>query len=187
LHPALDSILGAVEVTLRDIDVDNWRECVDLQVREDQRAFALSPAVSLVEAHYGICRELLDLVLVPKAIYAGEQMVGFMMFNHGPDRDRIVVMRLMVDARFQGHGYGRTAMRQWLDEVKREPQLKEIAIGVARGNHGVYRLYSSLGFEDAYWNGGEFMMVMTLKDQSEPWESYWMPADRSERGSWDGV
>jgi diamine N-acetyltransferase len=59
-------------VTLQDITMDNFRECIQLRVGEAQKDFVASNMYSLAEAQA-------DKVSNPLAIYAGDEMVGFIM------------------------------------------------------------------------------------------------------------
>ena len=69
-------------VTLREISVDNFEECLSLSVAEDQKKHIASNAYSLAEA-YALSREGRDVPL-PYAIYAHGQMEGFSRSSLGP-------------------------------------------------------------------------------------------------------
>ena len=62
---------------LPDITNDNFRQCIDLKVAKDQKGFVASNMFSLAEAKA-------DGVSNPYAIYADEQMVGFVMVEFEP-------------------------------------------------------------------------------------------------------
>ena len=59
---------------LREINMKNFRECIDLKVSDSQKGFVASNMYSLAEAKA-------DNVSNPYAIYDGEQMVGFIMYD----------------------------------------------------------------------------------------------------------
>lgn len=59
-------------VTLRAVDKTNWREVARLVVSPEQRAFVAQPSYYLALCCYDLWN--------PLAIYAGEQVVGFMMW-----------------------------------------------------------------------------------------------------------
>jgi diamine N-acetyltransferase len=128
-----------MSITLREITMENFRECLRLNVAEDQKGFVASNMYSLAEAKA-------DGVSNPFAIYADEEMVGFIMFDFAPKENRGYISRLMVDARFQGKGYGRAAMTEAIDRLKREPGIREIQTSFHPDNAVADALYTSLGF-----------------------------------------
>ena len=162
-------------VSLQDVTVDNWTGVVALQVAEHQREWIAPNHISLLQACYGLGGEIAHLVLVPLAVYAGDTVVGFAMYNTSPARDRYVVMRLMVDRSRQGKGYGRAALLQLLDLFRALPQASEVVIGYQTGNDVAASLYRSCGFVDASSDGDEHLLWQALNPQPEPWESLWRP------------
>jgi len=129
-----------MDVTLRRITMDNFFECIRLDVAEHQKGFVATNVFSLAEAQA-------DGVSNPLAIYAGEQMVGFIMYDFEPKEDRGYITRLMVDARFQSNGYGRAAMVQVIDRLQEIPECGEIQTSYAPANAVAEKLYLDLGFE----------------------------------------
>ncbi|MBN1857860.1 GNAT family N-acetyltransferase [Candidatus Bipolaricaulota bacterium] len=143
-------------VTLREITMDNFRECIKLSVAEAQKGFVASNMYSLAEAQA-------DGVSEPRAIYAGDQMVGFIMVDFEPKEDRGYISRLMVAEDHQGNGYGREAMRQVIERFKRNPACKEIQTAVVPENVAADTLYRSLGFEPTgEMDEGEAILRMTI-------------------------
>ena len=129
-----------MDVTLREITMESFRECIRLEVAEDQKGFVASNVFSLAEAK-------VDGVSNPLSIYAGDRMVGFIMYDFEPKESRGYISRLMVDVRFQGKGYGRAAMGQVTGRFKEIPECREIQTSFAPANAIAERLYASLGFE----------------------------------------
>ena len=128
-----------MSITLREIAMENFRECIRLSVAESQKGFVASNMYSLAEAKA-------DGVSNPFAIYADEEMVGFVMFDFAPKESRGYISRLMVDARFQRKGYGHAAMTEAIDRLKREPGIREIQTSFHPDNAVADALYASLGF-----------------------------------------
>jgi diamine N-acetyltransferase len=145
-----------VDTTLREITNDKFRECIDLKVADEQKDFVATNVYSLAEAKA-------DGVSNPYAVYADDQMVGFIMYDFEPAEDRGYITRLMIDARFQGRGYGRQAISQVIDRLRAIPECREIQTGYMPGNEAAKRLYESLGFvkigED---EDGEILTRMTV-------------------------
>lgn len=143
-------------ITLREITVDNFEECLSLNVAEEQRRYVASNAYSLAEA-YALSKEgpYLPLTL---AIYHAEQMVGFVMAVYQPrdeqdpedDENVFYLARMMIDQRYQGRGYGRQAMLQLLEIMRKfqSGSADAVVLSCSRENAAAFNLYRSLGFED---------------------------------------
>jgi len=128
-----------MSITLREITMANFRECLALTLDERQKNFVASNVYSLAEAKA-------DGVSDPRAIYADEQLVGFIMYDFDTDEKRGYITRLMVDKGHQGHGYGRAALQQVIDRFKANPDCREIYTSVAPENDVAKGLYVLLGF-----------------------------------------
>ncbi|WP_217899305.1 GNAT family N-acetyltransferase [Blastococcus mobilis] len=118
---------------------ENVRAVCDLRVAAGQESFVAPDAVSLAEAYVheqAWCR----------AAYAGDDLVGFVML-HDTARDQgYMLWRLMVDARFQGRGYGRQVVDQVLAYVRTRPGATRLSVGAHQGVGGPGPFYESLGF-----------------------------------------
>jgi diamine N-acetyltransferase len=135
-------------VTLREIKMANFFECIKLRVADAQKDFVATNVFSLAEAKA-------DRVSNPLAIYADEQMVGFIMYDVNVAEKRGYISRLMVDERFQGKGYGRAAISDVVERLKREPGLRDIQTSYHPDNKAAAALYASLGFLET----GEFVDI----------------------------
>lgn len=127
-------------ITLGEINRDNWREACKLQVSEAQKNFVAPNWYSIIEAGYE--------GYTTHAIYDGELMVGFLMYGYDPDEKAYWIIRLMVDEKYQGKGYGRAAMQQLIQIFQSKPDCDEIFISFEPVNDIARKLYSDLGFVD---------------------------------------
>ena len=132
-----------MNITLLEITIDNWRECVRLKVADNQVNFVASNAVSLAQSKY-------EPESVPLAAYDGDTMVGFVMYH--PEDYGVsklwFIERLMVGLQYQGKGYGRATMEALIARLKAIPGYAAILISFVPENTAAQKLYSSLGFED---------------------------------------
>ncbi|HLI51538.1 MAG TPA: GNAT family N-acetyltransferase [Thermomicrobiaceae bacterium] len=140
-----------MEVSLRPITRENFDECVGLRIADDQTGLVASNVYSIAES-------AIDPSLVPRAIYAGETMVGFAMYDCQPDpRDgRYWIHRLMVDTHYQGKGFGRAGLLAVMQVMLAQPGCDEIMIGHYPHNIAAKTLYESVGFVElgpAPWGG----------------------------------
>jgi diamine N-acetyltransferase len=129
-------------VYLREINQDNWKQAICIDVAPEQKRFVASNLYSIAEA-------IFNPTFVPLAIYDGtETMVGFLMYGTNPDNGELWILRLMVGQQYQRRGYGRAAMEEIIRRLKAKPDCQEIFTSYEPDNHVVARLYRSLGFED---------------------------------------
>ena len=148
-----------MSVILKPVTAENWRALIKLKVREDQNGFVASNLYSIAEAQFGFEDEG-HWDFYPFGAYVDDEPVGFVMycFNFNHSRFQAFIMRLMVDERFQGKGYGRAIMQQVLDAFRANEQVKNVGISYEPHNEGARKLYASLGFVEP----GEMLEDETL-------------------------
>ncbi|MGH9902149.1 MAG: GNAT family N-acetyltransferase [Pyrinomonadaceae bacterium] len=126
-------------ITLREINKDNFRQCIKLETFDEQKTFVATNVFSIAQSK-------VEPNMVPMAVYDGEEMVGFIMFGPDTEEDCYVVARLMIDKHHQGKGYGRAAMVEAIKHMRAAPDCREIALSFEPENVAADRLYESLGF-----------------------------------------
>ncbi|MEX5385695.1 GNAT family N-acetyltransferase, partial [Cronobacter muytjensii] len=110
-------------MTLKEVTKENWIDVISLAVRDDQKAFIASNAVSLAQLLF------LD-EFVAKAIYADDELVGFALYGVDEDDGEYWIYRFMIDQKFQGKNYGREAMTAVIEDIRvnKEPRHKTITL-----------------------------------------------------------
>ncbi|MDK2123283.1 GNAT family N-acetyltransferase [Parachitinimonas caeni] len=128
-------------INLRDVNRDNWRACAALTLAPAQQDWVAPNMASLAEAgfepHYR-----------PRAIYADDVLVGFLMYCpdiESDDAKRFWLFRFMVDARYQQRGYGRQALALAIAEM-RALGAATIRIPFKPDNLAAASLYAAAGF-----------------------------------------
>ncbi|MCL4275791.1 MAG: GNAT family N-acetyltransferase [Anaerolineales bacterium] len=152
-------------IELRPVTSSNWETLIKLKVREDQRDFVASNLYSIAESQFEYEDEGL-WKFYPFGVYVGEEPVGFLMYslNHDHPRFQAFVMRLMIDEKFQGKGYGREAMRLLLDGLRADEKVRNVGISYEPHNEGAQKLYAGLGFvEPGEMVDGETLAVLNLR------------------------
>ena len=148
------------EVTLRPVTRDNFEAVTDLELLPHQREFLASNSYSIAQASFYPNYHT-------RAIYAGEEVVGFMMFvvldGSEDEAGEYSIWRFMVDCRRQGQGLGRRALQSLLDEIRSDPVACKVWISYVPGNEVASSFYASFGFvETEIDEEGEMVAVLDL-------------------------
>jgi len=142
-------------VTLREITSETVRSVTALEVAPEQRGFVAPNAVSIAQAYF-------EPKAWFRAVAAGDELVGFVMVYREPPAT-FYVWRFMIDARYQGRGYGKRAMELLLDEAQRDG-AKEVTLSVVPGEGSAMAFYARLGFaETGEVEGDEHVMRLSLE------------------------
>jgi diamine N-acetyltransferase len=154
-----------VNIILQSVTIENWRALVKLRVREDQKHFVAANVYSIAEAQFGFDYEG-HWDFHPFGIYDGDTPVGFLMygFNFGHPTQQAFIIRLMVDEKFQGRGYGRLGMQKMIEIFRADERIKEVGISYEPENEVARKLYANLGFvESGEMLDNEVLAVLKLR------------------------
>jgi diamine N-acetyltransferase len=134
---------------IRPVTKENWKELIRLKVREDQTHFVASNLYSIAESQFGDDDEG-HWELHPFGIYDGDAAVGFLMYglNFDHPKQQAFIIRVMVDEKQQGKGYGKFGMEKILESFRKDEHIKAVGISYEPENEGARRLYAKLGFEE---------------------------------------
>ncbi|EIM06000.1 spermine/spermidine acetyltransferase [Planococcus antarcticus DSM 14505] len=145
--------MSTLTIKIVEVNIENWYACCELEVAEEQKQYVEPNAVSIAQSKF-------ELTLKPLAIYTGENVIGFLMYNSAPEElDSYWIYRIMVDQQFQGKGIGKAASSLMMDEMVKSLNAKKIAVGYHPKNLGAHHLYASLVFID---NGDRFGKEMAV-------------------------
>ena len=134
-------------MTLRPITDENRAVVTAVSVSERQSGYVAGVAESLLEAV-----EEPDAKPWYRAVYAGDDPVGFVMLSDG-----ITVMkphylgpyflwRLLIDESFQGRGYGRATIDAVVDYVRTRPGADVLLTSCVAGDGSPQPFYLRYGF-----------------------------------------
>ena len=151
-----------MSITLRDITGDNYFQVLELKISPEQEAAKfVAPVVrSLADAWY--YRE--EGITYPKAIYANEDLVGFIMYDLDPEEQQVFIWRFLIDQRYQGKGYGRQTIEAVLAMAKEQAQITKVVADYVDGNEPMKKILLDLGFEETGFDQAinEHIMVYQL-------------------------
>ena len=148
------------DVTLRDVTPDNLSAVLGLEVSPAQAGFVASNAKSIAEAHF-------EPKAWFRAIYAGDEPVGFVMLYDDPDGPQYFLWRLMIAHEHQGKGYGRRALELLVEYVRTRPHAAELLVSYHEGDGEPSGFYRTFGFQDTGQRlEGEVVLRLPLPDVS---------------------
>ena len=125
----------------REIDKSNQLDCITLTVDKNQEHFVADNKQSLVEAAF-------EDGLYTLGIYNEETMVGFIMYDYDETFPGWSMSRFMIGKQYQGKGYGKKAVLEFLDYFKRKHKTDKIYISVSLENIVARKMYSDIGFKE---------------------------------------
>ena len=137
------------ELSLREVTRKNWRAALGLTVYPEQQRFVAgyAPIALLVLAKAYIRPG--DLTWTPYAFYLAEEMIGFTALAYEPgSSENYWLGHFFIDHRYQGQGYGKLALRLFLQFLKEHhPQCETLQLTVHPENVRAQHLYKSVGFQ----------------------------------------
>ncbi len=129
-----------MSISLAPLNQENWYECSQLAVTPAQSHFISSNLLCIAEVQFYPGWDAF-------AIYADEQMVGFVMYEDDDEQEAWWISSLMIAADKQGKGYGKGAVAALLP-VLRKRGCQEIWVGYAADNLAAQALYRAVGFHE---------------------------------------
>ena len=156
------AVTRSAVVMLRPVTDDNLSAVIRLELGAGQEQFVASNAKSMAQAAF-------SRYAWPRAIYAGETPVGFVMLYDDPVTPEYFLWRLMIDHRYQRMGFARQAILQVIDYVCGRPNAQELLVSYVPGAGSPLPFYLSLGFvERGDEIEGERVMRLDLAGRARP-------------------
>jgi len=140
-----------MNITLRDVDENNFDEVISLHVEK----YCASNIYSLAQAK-------IFPDAIPLAIYNDDTLVGFIMYGIEPrDNNEYWIDRLMIDEKFQNKGYGKKALEIIIEKIKQDKTHNKIKISTNPENSNAIKMYKKLGFnETGELNFDEALLIL---------------------------
>ena len=121
---------------------------LQLDVNPEQKSLVASNAVSIAQAHFNKDAWF-------RGIYVNNKPIGFVMIsdtllksksnpNHRPS---YYLWRFMIDAKNQGKGYGKEAMKLIINHLKSRPKAKEFLLSHSKSDGNAGEFYKKCGFK----------------------------------------
>ena len=132
-------------IRLAEVTEENWLEVASLSVKEDQKEFLAPPVGILARGYvYRNCNAKVFVVENDGAVIGVALVREFTDEPLGYD-----LQQFMIDARYQGKGYGSAALALILNALRREGHYDHVEVCVKKKDTEALRLYEQHGFVDS--------------------------------------
>ena len=131
-------------IHLEPITPHNWRTFTTLKVKKEQEQWVASNVLILARAY--VYRESNSAVY---AIYNSNTPVGLLMQRDHIENGKTfcILDQLMIAEQYQGYGFGKAAMLQWLARIKENKKYSSIKLCYKEEDFIASNLYHHLGFQ----------------------------------------
>ncbi len=151
-------------IRLLDVNDSNWRECADLKLSEEEEKFIHSNVYMIAEWKF-------ETESIFRAIYSDSELVGMLAYylHDGEHGYFYWLYHLMIEPKHQGKGYGESAVKLALKEIRQLEasefsEMSEIRTMTMPGNIRAQNLYKKLGFEEiGTLDGGDIFLSLPLE------------------------
>ena len=129
---------------LIEVNEENWLDFRRLSVRDDQKGFLDSP-VGILARGYLYWHDRASVI----GIADDDTAVGIALVRDLDEEPACYdLQQFMIDARFQGKGYGTAALRLILSALEKERKYDCAEVCVKKNDTAALRVYEKVGFVD---------------------------------------
>ncbi|EHI9302608.1 GNAT family N-acetyltransferase [Vibrio vulnificus] len=132
-----------MDINLREVNVENWLDMINLEITEEQEDFVALPSEAIAASKF-------YEYYVNRGIYLGDKPVGFIQYypNYRDEKpNEIFIDQLLIDVEFQGKGYGSAATKLVLEEIKNLSGFNSISICYVEGHEIMRKFFERFGFK----------------------------------------
>ncbi|KAA0546698.1 GNAT family N-acetyltransferase [Bacillus sp. BGMRC 2118] len=129
-------------ITIHEVNAHNFNSVINLKLADFQKDYIASNVYSIAESKVNSC-------YTPYSINLGKEVIGFVMTDYDPnleDQNKYWIPRFMIDARYQGKGYGKQGMQVILKGLFTNEDCSFVRLSTEPSNVAAIRFYESLGF-----------------------------------------
>ena len=132
-------------IRLTEVTEDNWVDVASLSVKDDQKNY-VAPAIGILARAYvyRACNARIYVIENDGTIVGTALVREFTDEPLGYD-----LQQFMIDHRFQGNGYGSTALGLILDELRMEGHYDHVEVCVKKEDAKAIHIYEKHGFTDS--------------------------------------
>ena len=142
-------------IHLVEIDDGNWR--IPLKVSKEQELYVANSTTMLARAYaYRNHRSRAFLIC------EDETPVGMGLYYDYEPLDAYDFSQIFIDEQFQGKGYGRTAIKLVLNDMKKDGKYDKVVLCYIEGNIVAKKIYAGYGFMETGRDENEIIMELKL-------------------------
>ena len=150
-----------MSIEFKEITSQNWIKLYSLEVKQVQKNFVASNVAILAKA-FAYRRDSSKVY----GLYNEDIPIGLIMQRDFYKNDEAICIldQIMIDKNFQGKGYGKAAVKQWLHKIENENKYDFIMLCYLEDDFIAEQMYKKLGFvrEPEDDDGDELVMVYKL-------------------------
>lgn len=132
-----------MEIGLREVTVENWLDMINLEITKEQENYVAMPAEAIAASKF-------YKYYVNRGVYLDDKAVGFIQyypnFRDGKPNE-IFIDQLLIDVKYQGKGYGSSATKLVLEEIKAIKNIKSISVCYVEGHDVMKIFFERFGFK----------------------------------------
>ena len=131
-------------ITLRPIDEHNFLQAAALKITPEQQIF-VAPAPYILARSYAYRGQN----AVCWGIFEKDTLVGLAMLHDMTEEPACYhLCEFLIDASWQGKGYGQAALNQILGYCRQEGKFSRVEVCVKKANTAAIHVYNKAGFRD---------------------------------------
>jgi len=146
-----------VKTKLVKVDEANWRECVKLEVADEEKHFVDRNVFAIAEWKFEPENRI-------KVIYSESLLIGMLAYYYhdGSYGKFYWLYHLMIETKHQGKGYGQDAVKLAIKEML-DLGAKDIVTSYHRENVRAKLIYEKPGFKDNGLEGGDPFLILPVE------------------------
>ena len=142
-------------IRLEDVNEKNWR--IPFAVTDEQKQYVSNSTTLLARAYaYRNARSRAYI------IYNEDTPIGMGLYHDEPQFNAYIFSEFLIDAQYQGKGYGEEAARMVLDAMKADGKYNKVVLCYIQGNQAAKHLYEKIGFTETGRDEDEIIMELNF-------------------------
>lgn len=133
--------MNAGKVLLTEVTAATVLDICRLSPLEEQKKFVAPNSRSIAEAHFQ------PEYAWFRAIYADDTPVGFVMIGHHAQDNFCFLWRFMIDAKYQGQGFGKQALSLVLAHIQSMEKVTKVITSFVPRSGNPSSFYKKCGFQ----------------------------------------
>ncbi|MDU1414365.1 MAG: GNAT family N-acetyltransferase [Clostridium sp.] len=126
-------------IYLKQVTQNNWYDCTELDVYEEQKGIVAPNYNSIIVS-------LLFNNWYSRCIYNDDKLIGYILYGIEEETNKTMLLRYMIDKEYQGKGLGKEALSKLFDLIRVEYGNIKFYTIYDPENDIAQNLYKTVGF-----------------------------------------